>query len=122
MQIWGESIPLCGGYCALIRSLVVRLVFLPLKESSHATFSRSASGFFCIFFYHLLTFRLDSSVVFWCNYSQFPRNCFWTTKISGQHLKSPSLSAEVVSAYHLSSFTAVRGILSTKLSLTNKGL
>ncbi|KAJ7003810.1 hypothetical protein NC653_008881 [Populus alba x Populus x berolinensis] len=44
MQIWGESIPLCGGYCALIRSLVVRLVFLPLKESSHATFSRSASG------------------------------------------------------------------------------
>uniref|UniRef100_A0A6M2EEF6 Protein RFT1 homolog n=1 Tax=Populus davidiana TaxID=266767 RepID=A0A6M2EEF6_9ROSI len=50
-------------------SLVVRLVFLPLKESSHATFSKSASGFFCIFFYHLLTFRLDSSVVFWCNYS-----------------------------------------------------
>ncbi|XP_073264498.1 uncharacterized protein [Populus alba] len=44
MQIWGESIPLCGGYCALIRSLVVRLVFLPLKESSHATFSRSASA------------------------------------------------------------------------------
>ncbi|KAB5564347.1 hypothetical protein DKX38_004401 [Salix brachista] len=30
--------------CASLKSLVVRLVFLPFEESSYATFSRSASG------------------------------------------------------------------------------
>ncbi|XP_024452616.1 uncharacterized protein LOC18097008 isoform X4 [Populus trichocarpa] len=49
------------GLVHKLGSLVVRLVNLPFKESSHATFSRSASGFFCIFFYQLLTFSTKNT-------------------------------------------------------------
>ncbi|KAG2710161.1 hypothetical protein I3760_04G013100 [Carya illinoinensis] len=54
----GMTVPIFLALSNTLGSLVVRMVFLPLEESSYATFARSSSGAALIYLYGWCIFHI----------------------------------------------------------------